>query len=113
MDGFFSLFIVIFVIAAGIILFTMGKGIAEWANNNRKPVLTDMSKAVAKRTHVWGGGNNTSASTSYFITFEFENGERHEFAVKSKQYGMIAEDDVGLLTYQGTRFHDFERTSFS
>jgi hypothetical protein len=68
---------------------------------------------VAKRSQVSGSaspqhGGNTF--TSYFSTFEFGDRERREFVVSGEQYGMLAEGDVGTLTYQGTRYHGFERS---
>ena len=39
-----------------------------------------------------------------------ENGERKEFHVSGKEYGLLAEGDSGKLTFQGTRYKGFERT---
>jgi len=32
-----------------------------------------------------------------------------EFHVSSKEYGLLAEGNAGKLTFQGTRYHKFER----
>ena len=32
-----------------------------------------------------------------------------ELAVNGSQYGMLADGDLGMLTYQGTRFVEFKR----
>ena len=50
-----------------------------------------------------------SSSTTYFVTFEFESGDRLEFHVSGKEYGILAEGDIGTLTFQGTRYLDFIR----
>jgi hypothetical protein len=103
---------VVFVIVIVGILVVAGKGIAEWAENNRKPVLTERATVVAKRTQTSGsvhqntGGN---VSTWYYATFELPSGDRREFSIRGKEYGMLAEGDEGLLTYQGTRYKGFER----
>ncbi|MCS3917083.1 hypothetical protein M2349_002224 [Caldanaerobacter subterraneus subsp. tengcongensis MB4] len=47
----------------------------------------------------------------YFITFEFETGDRQEFMVGADTYGYLVEGDVGKLTFQGKKFLSFERTS--
>jgi hypothetical protein len=47
--------------------------------------------------------------TAYFATFELESGERLEFVLSGRAYGLLAEGDSGTLTYQGTRYHGFER----
>ena len=51
----------------------------------------------------------SSTYTRYFVTFELENGGRVELGVKDSEYGMLAEGDQGLLTYQGTRYIGFEQ----
>ena len=66
--------------------------------NRKQPVYSDPVLVKDKRTHVWGGGNTSSANTSYYITFEFENGERQEFMVSGKVYGEVAPGDTGTLT---------------
>ena len=38
-----------------------------------------------------------------------EKGKRLELGVKDAEYGMLAEGDQGVLTYQGTRFLGFEQ----
>jgi hypothetical protein len=59
--------------------------------------------------HVSGGSGDSSASTSYYATFEFEDRNRLELGVGREQFGYIVEGDQGTLTYQGTRFKDFSR----
>jgi hypothetical protein len=50
-----------------------------------------------------------SASTSYYVTFETEAGERLEFPASSEFIGVHVEGDAGILTHRGTRFINFER----
>lgn len=45
----------------------------------------------------------------YYVTFEVESGDRMEFSVYGKEYGMLAEGDEGKLTFQGSRYLGFER----
>lgn len=53
--------------------------------------------------------NTSSSSTTYYVTFEAEKNNRMEFRVSGKEFGMLAEGDQGKLTYQGSRYHFFER----
>lgn len=115
-----SIFIgVVFVILIGIIIFSIGRGIGQWNENNNSPILSVAAILVAKRTnvshHVHHSGSNdmpnhNSSSTTYFVTFEVESGDRLEFPIRSKEYGMLAEGDEGILTFQGTRYIEFERS---
>ena len=104
--------IVIFVIVIGTITFTIGRSAREHFRNNSMEEVTIPARIITKRTHVWGGHGNTSASTGYYVTFEDDQGNRAEFSVGSSLYGMYAEGDTGMLTHQGTRFLHFERDRF-
>lgn len=103
--------VVFFISVVAFIVFVIARSVSEWSANNNSPVETLNAVVVAKRTQVSGGGNDTMASTYYYVTFELESGERIELRAKANQYGMIAEGDRGVLTLQGTRFLDFERSS--
>ncbi len=46
--------------------------------------------------------------TKYFVTFEVESGDRMELQVEDFKYGMLVENDIGKLTFQGTRYVDFD-----
>lgn len=109
-------FTVTFLIVIGMFIFTLIKGVTQWNKNNASPVLTVDAKLVAKREHVSrhshhnGSHMHHSSSTSYYATFEVESKDRIELRVDSREYGMLAEGDTGRLTFQGTRYHGFERT---
>ena len=51
----------------------------------------------------------SSTYTNYFVTLELENGSRVELGVKDPEYGMLAEGDQGVLSFQGTRYLGFEQ----
>jgi len=104
--------ITFFIIITCIILTGIVKGIRENIRNSKMEEVTIPARIITKRTHVWGGTGNSSAHTSYYVTFEDENGERIEFSVSSSFYSMHAEGDTGMLTHQGTRFINFERDRF-
>ena len=111
LGGMPPLFLIFFVIIIGVILFTVIKGITEWSKNNNSPELTVAAHVKTKRTKTSGGSGDTMASTDYYVTFEYESGDRQEFKMSGKQYGLLAEGDLGKLHFQGTRFLKFERMS--
>jgi len=113
-----------FIVVIVIIIFRVVKGGAEWANNNNSPVLTVDAKVVAKRMqvnqhgHGHGGvhhGTNMMhhhhTTSRYFATFEVDSGDRMELKIPTKEYGLLAEGDVGKLTFQGTRYKGFDRNA--
>ena len=51
--------------------------------------------------------NHISHSTTYYVTFQVESGDRMEMLVSGMEYGMLVEGDYGKLTFQGTRYLDF------
>lgn len=121
----FGIFGIVFMIAffgaAAIIVITVVKGIGTWNKNNKSPRLTVPAVIVSKRTEVshhrhanagdisGAHGYHTTVSTQYYITFQFDSGDRMEFSVGGSEYGMLAEGDTGSLSFQGTRYLDFER----
>ncbi|MCR8644359.1 DUF2500 domain-containing protein [Paenibacillus sp. N1-5-1-14] len=95
---------IVTIITAGIVI-----GLRRYLSNNAAELLTRNTKVVDKRSKVSGGARESSASTYYYITFEFEDGSRVELPIRSDRFGMIVVGDRGELTYQGTRFKNFER----
>ena len=100
---------VMFVLVFGIIIVTMVRGIGEWNKNNQSPKLTVHVTVVAKRSDVHRGIETMHTFTSYYVTFQVESGDRMEFEVSDMEYGMLAEGDRGMLTFQGTRYLNFQR----
>lgn len=89
------------------------RGVGQWGRNNASPVVTTAARVVTKRGEVHGGVGESGARTAYFATFETSTGERCELALPAREFGLIADGDSGQLTYQGTRFKGFARTSVS
>ncbi|QUG43242.1 DUF2500 domain-containing protein [Psychrobacillus sp. INOP01] len=102
-------FVVVFLLIFGLIIFTIIKGLTQWSKNNNSPKLSVPAQVVTKRSKTSGGAGDSSASTYYYVTFQFDSGDRLELCLSGSDYGMLAEDDLGVLTFQGTRYHSFER----
>lgn len=120
--GMFSIIPIIvfvgFIFVFGMIAVRMVQGIAQWNRNNHSPVLTVEARVVSKRanvshhTHHTGTDmsmHHTTSSTTYYVTFEFESGDRLELVVPDGEYGYLVEGDMGKLTFQGTRYQGFVR----
>ena len=115
--GMFNLmsfiFPIFFVVFFGVFIFIIFKNIKEWSYNNKQPIIPVSSTVMSKRTNVsnhhHGETHASSSSTTYYVTFEFDNGERVELRVSGSEYGLMAEGDKGILSFQGTRFISFER----
>lgn len=106
---FKAMFVLIPLMIIGMIVFAVIRGINTWVRNNASPMLRRDATVVSKRTKVWGGSGDSSASTSYFVTFEFDDRSRIELQLSGSEYGLIAEGDRGRLTNQWTRFNAFQR----
>lgn len=107
--GFTVLFTMTFVLIFGMILITLIRGISEWGKNNRSPRLDVSATVMSKRTHTHRNQNHGSSS-SYYVTFQVESGDRMEFRMSGREYGLLAEGDKGKLHFQGTRYLGFDRT---
>ena len=112
------MFTVVFVLVLGSIIFAIVKGIGQWNKNNHSPRLTVPATIVAKRTnvshhhhhnHAGTGMHHTTHSTTYYVTFQVESGDRMELHVAGHEFGMLVEGDRGMLTFQGTRYLGFDR----
>lgn len=118
---FQGLFLIVFLIIFGIILVQAFRGLKTWNQNNHSPRLTVHASVVSKRVdvshhrHANAGdvsgahGYSTTSSTTYYTTFQVESGDRMELRVSGQEYGMLVEGDRGKLSFQGTRFLNFER----
>lgn len=115
------IFPIMFLVVFCIIIASVVQGIATWHKNNNSPRLTVPAVVVAKRESVTqhqhpnagdvsgAHGFTMTTSTTYYVTFQVESGDRMEFHVAGSEYGMLAEGDTGRLTFQGTRYLSFER----
>lgn len=117
------MFIIVFVAVIGIFVVTAVRGVGTWNKNNQSPRLTVDARVVSRRTEVshhshanagdatGAHGFTTTTSTRYYVTFQVESGDRMELGVGGYEYGMLVEGDLGRLTFQGTRYISFERSS--
>lgn len=116
--GFGIMFSIVFFLILGVIIVMLVKGLGEWNRNNHSPRLTVDATVVTKRTNVshhrHGGVGEVghvhhTTSTTYYVTFQVESGDRMELHVTGYEYGMLVEGDRGRLSFQGTRYLGFER----
>lgn len=101
----------IFVVIWFILFFLIiGKGIAQFIENENSPVLTVPATIVdmRRKTHHHHHKHGHHHSHSYHVTFEVESGERIELRVLWTDYRELSVGDKGMLTHQGTRYQGFE-----
>ncbi len=96
----------VFVLVIIVFITIIATNMKRNSYNNRQPRITTDAKIISKRTHVRG---NDHYYTDYFITFEFESGDRSEMQVGEDQYGILVEGDDGKLSFQGRRFLSYLR----
>lgn len=115
------MFILIFLMVVVGFMVTIIKGVGQWNKNNQSPQLTVDATVITKRinvTHSEHGnrrdttgvyGSYTATCTSYYVTFQVESGDRLEFCIHGREYGMLREGDYGKLMFQGSRYLGFQR----
>ena len=112
-DGFDVLFNIVFALIFCSVFIILAYGIitsiTTWNKNNHSPQLNVSARVVAKRTEVshhqhpnngdisGSHGYSTTSSTSYYVTFEVDSGDRIEFSMSGSEYGMLIEGDAGTL----------------
>ena len=112
--AFGVMFTIMFVLVIGVFVVTFIRGIGQWNKNNNSPRLTVPATVVSKRANVShhhhaGEHHHSHTSTSYYVTFEVESGDRMELHMSGTEYGLLVEGDKGNLSFQGTRYLGFER----
>lgn len=115
--AFEGMFTLVFVLVIGLFIYAVVQAIARKQKNDASPRLTVLARVVSRRQEVTHHARNmndgvyhTSSTTRYFVTFQVESGDRMELELDGSEFGMIAEGDEGRLSFQGTRFLDFQRT---
>ena len=118
--GLFGImFTLVFILVFGMFIVIAVKGISQWNKNNHSPRLTVPATVVAKRTnvshhhhhnHAGTGMHHTTHSTTYYVTFQVESGDRMELQMTGQEFGLLIEGNRGNLSFQGTRYLGFERT---
>lgn len=111
------LFLIVFVFVISTIVGTFVSKAKRERKNDQSPRLTAEAKVVSKRMQVRENrhrhGNDDMMHSynysKYFVTFEFESGDRVEMPVDGSEYGLLVEGDTGKLTFQGTRYLGFSR----
>ena len=113
------LVVIVFVLAIGRMMMSG----ARYMKNASAPRQSVFARVVAKRmdvrhyTHHNHVNDNVpvthSSRTYYYITLEFDNGERKEFLDVKNLYGHVAEGDTGYAAIQGDWIVAFERSAGS
>ena len=114
---------VIFVIMLVSIISGLSRNAKRERKNDQSPRVTADVKVVSKRMEVGGNRSNrrmgadgmmenghSYSYSDYFVTFEFNSGDRLELPVDGSDYGLLVEGDQGKLTFQGTRYLGFARS---
>ncbi len=119
MFSVFSIFsIIMFCCVFGFIIFVWVSIFKQMRKDNNSPRIRVPAKVIAKRESIRrssGSMNDhhrsSSVSTSYYATFEVDTGDRMELHLMGSEYGLLVEGDEGFLTFQGSRFVSFERST--
>ena len=110
MDTLFPvMFLLLFILFIAFFVWMIVSGVHQWSKINASPRLTVEAEVVTKRSSFHGGGEHSHASTSHYVTFQVDSGDRMELPVTGPEYGMLVEGDRGRLTFQGTRYLGFQR----
>ena len=115
--AFEGMFTLVFVLVIGLFIYAVVQAILRKQKNDASPRLTVQARVVSRRQEVIHHARNmndgvyhTSSTTRYFVTFQVESGDRLELQLDGPDFGMLAEGDEGRLSFQGTRFLDFQRS---
>ncbi|TLS51553.1 DUF2500 domain-containing protein [Paenibacillus antri] len=120
-DFMFTLVPIIIVIGFVVVIGGIALNGARYMKNASSPKESVYARVIAKRMdvrththhHPHGAGDHMhtsrSSRTHYFITLEFEDGERREYLDVKGLYGLVVEGDEGYAAVQGDWIVAFER----
>ena len=90
---FLVVVILIFLVVIGIFVYIIVRNVGQWNKNNHSPRLTVNARIVGKRMDInnghrtrMGGTMYTPSSTWYYVTIQFDSGDRMEFPVNAYKY---------------------------
>lgn len=102
-----------FVFVAAMVIGTFVSVARQKRKDDASPVLSVPAVMVTKRLdfrHSHSNNHNhIHTYRHYYATFQVESGDRMELRVQEDTFGLLAEGDKGILTFQGKRFLDFKR----
>jgi hypothetical protein len=119
----FTIVPILIVIVFAIVIIGIVLNGVQHMKNARSPRESVYARVISKRMdvrsrahhhhhgHAHGHGMHTSRSsrTYYYITLEFDNGERREYLDVKNLYGLLTEGDAGYAAIQGDWIVAFER----
>lgn len=113
-----TLFPIIFIVIFGIIIATFISNGVKYAQNKSSPQRSAFATIVSKRMYVEHHSSHhandhmhsSSSRTHYYITLQFDNGERREYLDVKNLYGLVVEGDSGYALVQGEWIVAFERS---
>ena len=99
---FFAIFATVLVFMG--IMFARATG--NYKNNMKLPRISAHAKVVSRRTFSEPVANG-AGRRKYFMTFEYDTGDRAEYAVSEDAYSYFDVGDEGTITVRGTEFISF------
>lgn len=107
---FSILFRLICVLGVGIVIAKCIGHCLQWNHNQQSPKVTVYAAVASKRTSIiyLSETDHHHTSRNYFVSFEVANGDQMEFRVSGPEYRMMTEGNEGMLSFQGTRYLEFE-----
>lgn len=113
---------ILVVIGLVVVIFGFISNGARYMKNSASPRESVYATVVSKRMDVRHHTNHhhhdngvshptQSSRTYYYITLEFDNGERKEFLDVKNLYGLVVEGDNGYAATQGDWIVAFERSA--
>jgi len=115
MDGF-NIWLIIIL---GLLIITFAWHFIQYLRNNSQPKITHEARVISKRQEgefvrkglrIYYNLDRHTDKYSY-ITFQIlSTGKKKEYCVKAKKYEEATENELVILTLQGTRYIDFEKT---
>lgn len=97
----------IFILGAGVVM--IGSIIAKTVRFANAPVERRTAVVLDERVNVSGGGEDSRATTSYYATLGYQDGNREELQTSGDVAGLITRGDIGVAMVRMNRLVAFYR----
>ena len=96
------------LVIAGALAYKILQQMKRTAENDRAPLVRKPSLVVEERTKI-SGNDDSSTTTRYYTTLEYETGERQEFETAGEMAGKLTAGDMGVAFVKGDLLIEFGR----
>ncbi len=85
------------------------RGLVAARRYAKAPIIAAARHVLTTRTHTASSGSDSGTTTTYYVTLENAEGERHEYRTLGRVLGLLVAGDVGVAYVKHETLVEFRR----